>query len=200
MLAATASKNSRKVLISLTSLCCRDFQRKKGSIINIPEFDVFRKNEGYGFPHQCAHWFGMTLRGDFGSLRGAQRRGNPFSRPYDPPGDGRRAAEGGGPYGHTDLGVGPDAPIGPRPRPPKVRAHTEVRPYRHRRAWVYLRRGSFAWASVWLLRRRRLPHDLCVGPRPRPSSPAGSLRGAQRRGNPFSSGRRWKFIILGLHM
>jgi hypothetical protein len=100
----------------------------------------------------------------------------------------------------TDLGVGPDAPIGPRPRPPKVRAHTEVRPYRHRRAWVHLRRGSFAWASVWLLRRRRLPHDLCVGPRPRPSSPAGSLRGAQRRGNPFSSGRRWKFIILGLHM
>jgi hypothetical protein len=30
----------------------------------------------------------------------------------DPPGDGRRADEGIGPYGHTDLGVGPDAPIG----------------------------------------------------------------------------------------
>jgi hypothetical protein len=63
----------------------------------------------------------MTLRGDFGSLRGAKRRGNPFSRPYDPPGgrgtgDGRRADEGIGPYGHTDLDVGPDAPIGPRPR------------------------------------------------------------------------------------
>jgi hypothetical protein len=44
MLAMTDSKKFVRLAKLLTSLCCRDFQRKKGIIIIVPEFDVFRKD------------------------------------------------------------------------------------------------------------------------------------------------------------